>query len=451
MNYKYNLGFMYGPSIGGKIDLPAFLYTYSQEHRGADRDRFLLERLKGWGQDNDMPLGSLPSLRDSLQMAVDASNSYHSIQKVSSHKPQISWSYWWETKKKISYDFGIDMPLRIESNRLYYDRNLLDTLVTRQVHYFEPEIWLSRSFNSNSDECDFYQAISYKVTHAVPEMTYLLNIRDDANPLYVNLGNPQLSNLLTHHVRLRGRENDTKSQKALDYNIDYQVTKGAIAMSREYDRQTGVTTYQPQNVDGNWSLEGNLNYSKPVDKAMHLRLSDVTNVSYYNSVDLVQITGEDKSVRSSVHTFTTNEELKADYSYGLYSVGGRIGVNWIHEESSRSDFKTINSRNWTYGLTGVLPLPWKMQLSSELTLLMRRGYNDKSMNNEAWLWNARLSKSILHGNMTFILDGFDILNSLKDIRRSIDSQGRTETWYNVVNRYVMLHVFYRFNIQSKKK
>jgi len=450
MNYKYNFGFVYKrfTNRDDVIMLPYFLYTYSQEHRGADRDRFLLERLKGWGQDNDMPLGSLPSLRDSLQMAIDASNSYHSIKKVYSHKPQISWSYGWETKKKIKYDFSIDAPLRIEANRLYYDRNLLDTLVTRQVCYFEPEIKLSRSFN---EKYEFRQAISYKVTHTVPEMTYLLNIRDDANPLYVNLGNPQLSNLLTHHVNLWGRENDSKSQKALDYSIDYQVTKGAIAMSREYDRQTGVTTYQPQNVDGNWSLEGNLNYGKPVDKAMHLRLSDVTNVSYYNSVDLVQITGEDKSVRSSVHTFTTNEELKADYSYGLYSVGGRIGVNWIHEESSRSDFKTISSRNWTYGLTGVLPLPWKMQLSSELTLLMRRGYNDKSMNDEAWLWNARLSKTILHGNMTFILDGFDILNSLKDIRRNIDSQGRTETWYNVVNRYVMLHVFYRFDIQSKKK
>ena len=33
----------------------------------------------------------------------------------------------------------------------------------------------------------------------------------------------------------------------------------------------------------------------------------------------------------------------------------------------------------------------------------------------------------------------------------INEQGCTETWYNSVHRYVMLHVFYKFAKKPKKK
>jgi hypothetical protein len=49
------------------------------------------------------------------------------------------------------------------------------------------------------------------------------------------------------------------------------------------------------------------------------------------------------------------------------------------------------------------------------------------------------------------VDGFDILGNLSNIYRSVNAQGRTETRYNVVPRYVMLHVIYRLNVQPKKK
>jgi len=50
-----------------------------------------------------------------------------------------------------------------------------------------------------------------------------------------------------------------------------------------------------------------------------------------------------------------------------------------------------------------------------------------------------------------MLDGFDILGNLSNVRRVLNGQGRTESYYNVIPRYVMLHVVYRLNIQPKKK
>lgn len=49
-----------------------------------------------------------------------------------------------------------------------------------------------------------------------------------------------------------------------------------------------------------------------------------------------------------------------------------------------------------------------------------------------------------------MLDGFDILNNLSDIRRSVNAQGYTETWYLSIPRYAMLHIVYKFNRAPQK-
>jgi len=73
------------------------------------------------------------------------------------------------------------------------------------------------------------------------------------------------------------------------------------------------------------------------------------------------------------------------------------------------------------------------------------------MNTNELVWNARLAKRYLHGNLVFMVDGFDILGNLSNVRRVLNGQGRTESYYNVIPRYVMLHAVYRLNIQPKKK
>lgn len=55
------------------------------------------------------------------------------------------------------------------------------------------------------------------------------------------------------------------------------------------------------------------------------------------------------------------------------------------------------------------------------------------------------------GNLTFLIDGFDMLGKLSNLTMTMNSQGRTETYRNVIPRYFMAHVIYRLNIKPKKK
>jgi hypothetical protein len=92
-----------------------------------------------------------------------------------------------------------------------------------------------------------------------------------------------------------------------------------------------------------------------------------------------------------------------------------------------------------------------MELSTDITEYVQRGYNDASMNTQELVWNARLSKSLLKESLILSLDGFDILGNLSNISFSVNGQGRTETWINSIPRYAMFHVVYRFHKQPKKR
>ena len=73
------------------------------------------------------------------------------------------------------------------------------------------------------------------------------------------------------------------------------------------------------------------------------------------------------------------------------------------------------------------------------------------MNADDLLWNARLSRSFLNEKLTFICDGFDILGQLNNVTRTINAQGISETFTNVIPRYVMFHLIYKLNLNPKAK
>ena len=51
----------------------------------------------------------------------------------------------------------------------------------------------------------------------------------------------------------------------------------------------------------------------------------------------------------------------------------------------------------------------------------------------------------------FRLVGYDLLGQIDHVTQTINQYGRKETWRNVITRYVMVHLSYRFNKQPKKK
>lgn len=412
-------------------------YEFERIYRSTDRSLYRLDRYAEWNSVNGRAFGILPSTKDSLLHCMDFQNSYLSNYYSTIHIPELQFG---SIQTKL-FSLSARMRWRIENDRLRYSKNQNDTTLTRNYNAWIPYIWGN------------IWKIDYQYSHDVinADLLSMVNTRNDENPLYVYLGNSNLKNITTENVTLNYSLWNQQLQQNFSIRPSYVLWTNNVAERITYDRITGVRTYQPQNIKGNWRTSCQINYGQALDKKHFWMFATKSDVSYYNNVDFVVESGEKESSRSTVHNFGCQEEISAMYQKATYRIEFFGKVAWTNATSQRADFTTINCVDFDYGANTVISMPLKIQLSTDLAMYSRRGYDDHSMNTNDLVWNAQISRPFFKGKLVSMLEGFDILGNLSNIRRTLNAQGRTETWYNVVPRYIMLHLIYRLNIQPKKK
>ncbi|MDO4930366.1 MAG: outer membrane beta-barrel protein [Bacteroidales bacterium] len=423
-------------------------YSFGQTHTRRDNYLYRLDRLAGWGIDSDQALGVLPSETALLEEALDDENSYERRQTDTRHTAQIyvkddRWfgeNYNW-------LHFDVTLPLVMTHRRLDYARNTYDGVTTRHTVFFNPSAKVTYKWHDGARSVE----LTYRLRHRAPDMLYFLNIEDNADPLNIYNGNPDLKNTATHTVRLAHTNNSQRKQRYFSTSFNATFTRNAQAWAYTYDRATGVRTYAPENVNGNYVLSAGVDYAMPLDKKKRLTLSTATFAQLYHSVDLISIESAVAPSRSTVSTWWATETLRLDYRLGKVKAGVKAYGSWNRATSQRESFTPFTVWDFNYGPTVQVELPWDMQLATDLTVYSRRGYEDDAANTDDVVWNARLAKRVLKGNLTFAVDAFDILGQLSNLTQTVNSQGRVETWRNVTPRYVMVHVIYKLNIQPKKR
>ena len=420
-------------------------YKYRVLNTRNDNMIYRLEQLDGWGSGKE--LGALPSEWEYLS-TLDKGNSYNQEQNTQEHtiSMKINGNHL-ILNNKVRFEAYAEFPVVLTRRKLDYVRANIDTVLTKQVAAFNPFVRTSFIWHDWKRRID----IEYDVDSKLYGLSQTLDIRSDDDPLRVTLGNGRLKNSVAHQLDVSYTNNSNRKQRFFNTRVNYNAVRNQIAYSSEYNRATGVYTYRPVNINGNYSVGGNVNYSMALDKKRRWNLSTTTSAQLYNNVDLITVTGSDANPRSKVKTLFLNETVKIDHRFGRQKVGAKAGCSWRNATSAREDFSTINAANFNYGLTGQFELPCGFQFFTDLTMYSRRGYESREMNTDELVWNARLSKQVWKKRLTLALEGFDILHNLSAVTHTLNGQGRTETYRNVIPSYGMLHVIYRLNVQPKKK
>lgn len=441
LNYKYEASAMYNYSNAKQNPLRVIaLYSYSKHYSSGNYKQYRLDRFSEWSGDT-YPLGALPSTTDSLQQSLDYQNSYRSIATSDIHKVDIKVIKHFTLLGK-QMNICLQPVLRVQTDKLDYTRGEVDTTTMRSTIVLEPYVRLGFD--------DF--GLSYHMSYSEPSLVRMLDIVDDNNPLVVRYGNPNLKRTRRHSVNLNRSWWKREISRDIRLIARYNFIENAVAEAMVYDPQTGIRTYRPENINGNWDAGAAFHFTQALDKEQRFFLTTKTDASFANSVDYLSLADAVESTRSEVRNLVLSENLALNYKWKNYSIGLRADVCYTNATSPRADFTAINVADFNYGVNAQLNLPWNFSLSTDLTMYSRRGYEDRTMNSNDLVWNARLTNaSLLHGNLVFTLDGFDILGQLSTVRRTLNAQGRTETWYNTVPRYAMLHIVYRLNIEPKKR
>lgn len=280
---------------------------------------------------------------------------------------------------------------------------------------------------------------------------YFVEVRTNDNPLEVYTGNPNLHVTSSHRWELNHVWNSSETQRMVSSNLSYQLSRNDVAMGYTYDRQTGIYTYRPENVNGNNVLFGKVIFSSPLDKHKRLKLELNTDATFQHSIDLSSDSPDQDPQKRAVNTTYLTQGLRLNYAISSIRLGGKASVTYTHQTSPRVGFVSTDAASYQYGVNCTADLPMGWQISTDATMYSRRGYADKSFNTDNLVWNLRVAKKFMKGRLTVMLDGFDILDHISNVRQTLNAQGRTETWHMSIPRYAMLHAVYRFSKSPKKQ
>lgn len=221
-------------------------------------------------------------------------------------------------------------------------------------------------------------------------------------------------------------------------------SNNAITNKVDYDRNTGHTYMSMGNVNGNRMFVLQSRYYFPI--------SSKNGVTFNGSSYLAsQRNREYVNGLQTVNDINALQNVSISYEHSKFSVTAAGKLDYHHLTSPRTDFQTLNYFNYNYGISGLVKLPWHFELSSDVTMFCRRGFNDESMNTNQFICNAQVSRNFLNEKLLVRLIGYDLFGNIDSVTQTLNAYGRIEKWSNVLTRYAMISFCYRFNKQPKKK
>ncbi len=417
-------------------------YEYRQGGNYWNNNKYRLDRLEEW-QNEDHSIGSLPSTRDALLRSLDLNNSYAGYYMSKQHMGILGVHYL-KRKGKESFAFGIFTSLSHKKERLDYRSVPVTKLISQNN-------WVKQLHFSGQLIHNEYEWIAWgNSSTTTPDMYSQIERRDDSNPLAISLGNPNLKNGRESSLEIRFSDNHNRRYKLPSINFDIQGTHNAVANGFTYDSQTGVYTYKPENVNGNWSAHTGIYYNVPLDSMKYFTLFTETEYNYNHNVDLTGVVGQTSSVLSKVNNHTTRQYLEVKYQKETLSLSLMGQLSWRNVNSSRQNFTTLNTYDYEYGFIGSYSHKSGFETGMDLKMFSRRGYADEQINTNNLMCNAYVSQSFMKGKFSLKLEAFDLFHQLKSVDYQVNGQGKSEIRYNTIPHYIMLHAIYKMNVGGKK-
>ncbi len=440
-NWNYGLRATYSEPIFRQVYLQ-FSYQYQYSYTKSDRATYdfsnfaadffgVTPRYRGW-DDYLALLGGSP-----LEGFRDDKLSRFSEYRNYNHTAEIMLRV-----VRKAYNLNIGFQVMPQRSHFTQDYQGVHTDTVRTVTNIAPTADFRWKI-SNVSQLRF----NYRANSSQPSMSDLLDITDNSDPLNVRKGNPGLKPSFTQNFRLFYNNYIQNHQRSIMANVSFSTTRNSISNMVTYDAASGGRTTRPENINGNWNASGMFMFNTAIDSAGFFNVNTFTTLRYNNSVGYVSVGRNTDSQKSTTKSTTVGERLAASYrnSWMEFELNGSL--EYMHARSELQSNNNLDTWTFSYGGSLQLTAPWGTQLSTSMNMNSRRGYNDASMNTNELIWNAQVSQSFLRGNaLTLSLQFYDILHRQSTFSRTVDAMRRSDTEYNAITNYAMLHVIYRLNI-----
>ena len=442
-NYSYSAQATYSEPLW-KATFLQFSYKFTYSYSKSDRSTY---DFSDYSFDGITPVyrawdSYLNRFSGNLEDYKDTNLSRFSEYKNYTQDIQVMMRF---VRQKYNLNFGVMFQPQHSKYIQDYQGVYVDTV--RNVTNISPTLDFRYRFSKMSN-----LRINYRGTTSQPSISQLLNIVDDSDPLNISMGNPGLKPSFTQNFRLFYNNFVQNHNKGIMTFINFSTTSNSISNKVTYDEKTGGRITRPENINGNWNVMGAFMFNCSIDSTGIWNINTDTNLGYNNYVSYLSLDKSEDAQKNTTKNFTWRERLSLSYRNDWLEVSLDGTLNYNHAKNKLQPNSNLDTWQFSYGPSFTLTAPWGTSLNSSLSISSRRGYNDSSMNTDEFVWNAQLSQSFLKGKpLTLMLQFYDLLHQQSTFSRAISATSRTDTEYNAINSYAMLHVVYRLNLFGGKQ
>lgn len=305
-----------------------------------------------------------------------------------------------------------------------------DSLVSKRFNDILPVARLQYFFNRFKNI-----SINYSTNTNQPTIAQLQPIPDNSNPLYVKQGNPALNQEFSQSIRFNAQFVNPFKNKNFFANFTLQETQNKIVNNDRINSQ-GIDSVMPVNVNGVYNLNGSASYGFPV----HFLKGTVdisSNFTWYKGKQFVN------DVANNIRSISVGPEFRIDMSPSkILNLSLTGGLSLYDTRYSLLSARSSRYTNQEYSMGADWKLSKGFFIASDFNYRVN-GQQTAGYNAKVVLWNASVSKQVLHFNRGEIkLAVNDLLNQNIGISRSTNQNYIEDNSVKNLRRFFMLSFTY---------
>ncbi len=240
--------------------------------------------------------------------------------------------------ERTEYGHNIDVQLRVVREK--YNMNIGFSTQPQRSHFIQqylgkpvdtirtvtnisPTLNMRYRFNQQTN-----LQVTFRGSTSQPSITQLLDIYDDTNPLNISMGNPGLKPSFTTNLnanfQMQRQMNFTtdslgmsipKAQRHWSFssNVGFNRTSNSVGNVVTYDEATGGRISRPENINGNWSINGGGSFNIGLDTLNRWDVSGSVRGSYNHQVGYVNLNRTAIPDRNVTHTFNLSPSVSLSF------------------------------------------------------------------------------------------------------------------------------------------
>ncbi|MDD7887584.1 TonB-dependent receptor [Flavivirga sp. 57AJ16] len=285
----------------------------------------------------------------------------------------------------------------------------------------------------------------HRLNNDPPQLRQLQAFQDVSNPLNTIVGNPDLEPTNSHRIYMGYNTFDPQKGTGFFSRFSASFINNQVVSNTTIDENfVRNTTYS--NVNGNYRINGNLNYDKKV------KLDSLRTLKYGIGIDgnKNRTINYNNGILYASNVIGVSPNIDFTFTWkDLMEFRPRYQINFTKNTFGIDSFKDREFLYHSLHLSTATFFPkhfeWRNEIQYNYNPNIADGFQKSS-----WFWNATLAHSLMKDKATLTLKAYDLLKQNTNARRTANENFIQDSQSTVLEQYFMLSFSWKFNSLGEK-